>query len=412
MGHEKRRPEERRDTGAAAVRAAFTGYGQGVDCPDGPREDPPVAPEEADVDERLGKMRELGQAPWVDELSREDIQNGGLQRMVEEGIAGVTSNPAIFQKAIGGSDLYDDQLQELAQSEDDPKEIFWSIAKQDIQNACDIFRPVYEETDGRDGWISLEVQPDIAYDTRATVDEAARLHDMVGRPNLFVKIPATLPGLVAIEEMISRGKSINVTLIFSLERYREVARAYVRGIQRLVENGGDPSGVHSVASFFVSRIDSEADDRLEKLGRQDLQGKLAIANARLAYRVYGQIFSGSRWRSLEESGANRQRLLWASTSTKNPDYPDTIYVDNLVGPETVNTMPKKTVEAVKDHGTIEPKLTEGVEDAVRLLDDLRDAGLDYEDVTDVLEREGIQKFADPFNQLLDEIKSKGRQLVR
>ncbi len=363
------------------------------------------------MNERLGKMQEFGQAPWADELSREDTRNGGLQSMIESGIVGVTSNPAIFQKAVAGSDLYDDQLQELARNTDDPKEMFWGIAGTDIQEACDVLAPVYENSGGVDGFVSLEVQPDIAYDTQATIDEAVKLHDMVDRPNLFVKIPATLPGIVAIEEMISRGKSINVTLIFSLERYREVARAYIRGIQRLVENGGDPSGVRSVASFFVSRIDAEADDRLEKLGREDLKGKLAIVNAKLAYRVYGQIFSGSRWRSLEEQGANRQHLLWASTSTKNPDYPDTIYVDNLVGPETVNTMPKKTIEAVKDHGNIQPALTDGIEDAVRLLDTLREAGLDYEEVTDVLEREGIQKFADPFNEMLDEIKNKGRQLV-
>jgi transaldolase len=363
------------------------------------------------MNERLRKMRELGQAPWVDELSREDIRNGDLRAMIESGIAGVTSNPAIFQKAIGGSDLYDDQLAELAKSEDDPKEIFWQIASDDIREACDTFKPVYEETGGGDGFVSLEVQPDIAYDAQATVEEAARLHALVDRPNLFVKIPATLPGLVAIEEMISRGKSINVTLIFSLERYREVARAYIRGVERLVESGGDPSGVRSVASFFVSRIDTEADKRLGELGRRDLEGRLAIANAKLAYRAYGQIFGGSRWRSLEEKGANRQRLLWASTSTKNPDYPDTIYVDNLVGPETVNTMPKKTIEAVMDHGDIEPTLAEGVEEAVRFLDRLREAGLDYEDVTDVLEKEGIQKFADPFNEMLDEIRNKGRQLV-
>ena len=363
------------------------------------------------MNERLGKMRELGQAPWVDELSRDDTRNGGLQAMIDDGIVGVTSNPAIFQKAVANSDLYDDQLQELASNTDDPKEMFWGIAGTDIQEACDVLAPVYEGSGGVDGFVSLEVQPDIAYDTQATIDEADKLHNMVDRPNLFIKIPATLPGLVAIEEMISRGKSINVTLVFSLERYREVARAYIRGIQRLVENGGDPSGVRSVASFFVSRIDAEADDRLEKLGREDLKGKLAIANAKLAYRVYGQVFSGSRWRALEEQGATRQRLLWASTSTKNPDYPDTVYVDNLVGPETVNTMPKKTIEAVKDHGDIQPVLTESLEDAVRLLDDLREAGLDYEEVTDVLEREGIQKFADPFNEMLDEIKNKGRQLV-
>jgi transaldolase len=363
------------------------------------------------VNERLARMRELGQAPWVDELSREDIKNGGLRRMIVDGIAGVTSNPAIFQKAIAGSDLYDEQLGELAERVDDPKQIFWEVARQDIQDACDIFMPVHEETGGQDGFVSLEVQPDIAYDTEATVEEATRLHEMIDRPNLFVKIPATLPGLVAIEEMISRGKSINVTLIFSLERYREVARAYTRGLQRLVENGGDPSDVHSVASFFVSRIDTEADKQLEELGAEEYKGKLAIANAKVAYQIYKQVFGGARWRSLEDKGANRQRLLWASTSTKNPDYPDTIYVDNLVGPETVNTMPKKTIQAVMEHGDIRPTLEEGVEEATRLLERLREVGLDYEDVTDILEKEGIQKFADPFNELLEEIENKSRQLV-
>jgi transaldolase len=356
-------------------------------------------------------MQELGQAPWVDELSREDIQNGGLEQMIEDGIVGVTSNPAIFQKAIAGSDLYDEQLQELARREDDPKEIFWGIARQDIRDACDIFMPVYERTGGEDGYVSLEVQPDIAYDTQATIDEAARLHDMIDRPNLFVKIPATLQGLLAIEEMISRGKSINVTLIFSLERYREVVRAYIRGIKRLVEGGGDPSGVRSVASFFVSRIDTEADKKLEELGADDLKGELAIANARLAYQIYKEVFGGSRWRSLEEKGANRQRLLWASTSTKNPDYPDVMYPESLVGSETVDTMPKSTIQAVMDHAEIRPTLEEGVEEAKELLKRLREAGLDYEDVTDTLEQEGIQKFADPFNELLEEIKNKGRQLV-
>jgi transaldolase len=363
------------------------------------------------VNERLARMRELGQAPWVDELSREDIEKGGLRRMIEDGIVGVTSNPAIFQKAIAGSDLYDEQLQELARKVDDPKQIFWEVARQDIQDACDIFMPVHEETGGQDGFVSLEVQPDIAYDTEATVEEATRLHEMVDRPNLFVKIPATLPGLVAIEEMISRGKSINVTLIFSLERYREVARAYTRGLQRLVENGGDPSGVHSVASFFVSRIDTEADKQLEELGAHEYKGMLAVANAKVAYQIYKQVFGGARWRSLEDKGANRQRLLWASTSTKNPEYPDTIYVDNLVGPETVNTMPKKTIQAVMEHGDIRPTLEEGVEEAKRLLERLREVGLDYEDVTDILEKEGIQKFADPFNELLEEIENKSRQLV-
>jgi transaldolase len=363
------------------------------------------------VNERLRRMQELGQAPWMDELSREDIKNGGLERMIEDGIVGVTSNPAIFQKAIAGSDLYDGQLQELARNEDDPKEMFWGIAQTDIRDACDIFMPVYERTGGEDGRVSLEVQPDIAYDSDATIEEAARLHELIDRPNLFVKIPATLQGLVAIEEMISRGKSINVTLIFSLERYREVVRAYIRGIKRLVGGGVDPSGVRSVASFFVSRIDSEADSKLEELGADDLKGELAIANARLAYQIYKEVFGGSRWQSLAEKGAHRQRLLWASTSTKNPDYPDTIYVDNLLGPETVNTMPKMTIGAVMDHAEIRPTLEEGVEEAEELLKRLREAGLDYEDVTDTLEQQGIQKFADPFNEMLEEIKNKGRQLV-
>jgi transaldolase len=363
------------------------------------------------VNERLARMRELGQVPWVDELSREDIENGELRRMIDDGIVGVTSNPAIFQKAIANSDLYDEQLGELAAREDDPKQIFWEVARKDIQDACDIFMDVHEETGGRDGFVSLEVQPDIAYNIEATVEEATRLHALVDRPNLFVKIPATLPGLVAIEEMISRGKSINVTLIFSLERYREVARAYTRGLQRLIENGGDPSGVHSVASFFVSRIDAEADTQLEELGAGDLKGKLAIANAKLAYQIFKEVFGGARWSKLAEKGANSQRLLWASTSTKNADYPDTLYVDNLVGPETVNTMPKKTIEAVMDHAEIKPTLEEGVDEAKRLLKQLREAGLDYEDVTDILEKEGIQKFAAPFNEMLEEIRNKSAQLV-
>ncbi len=364
------------------------------------------------MNERLQRMYEIGQAPWVDEISREDTQQGGLQELIEDGIVGVTSNPAIFQKAIANSELYDEQLQELSQKEDDPKEIFWEIAREDIRDACDILMPTYERTGGQDGFVSLEVQPDIAYNTQATIEEATRLHEMVDRPNLFVKIPATLQGLVAIEEMISRGRSINVTLIFSLERYREVARAYIRGIKRLIESGGDPSGVRSVASFFVSRIDTEADRRLEELGADDLKGKLAIANAKLAYKIYKDIFGGSRWRSLEERGANKQRLLWASTSTKNPDYSDVIYVENLIGPETVNTMPKKTIEAAMDHAEIRPTLEGGIGEAQELLRQLREAGLDYEDVTDALEQEGIQKFADPFHELLDEIKNKGRQLAR
>lgn len=360
----------------------------------------------------LQQVSQLGQSVWVDEISRSDTEQGGLERMIaEDSVVGVTSNPAIFQKAIAGSDLYDDQLQELSQRMDDPKEIFLEIARRDIQKACDILYPVHRDTNGLDGYVSLEVDPHLAYDIGGTIDEAERMHRMVDRPNLFVKIPATVAGLVAIEEMISRGKSINVTLVFSLERYREVARAYIRGINRLVEAGGDPSNVRSVASFFVSRIDTEADKRLENMGAaEDLKGQLAIVNAKLAYQAYQEIFSGE-WERLEQQGANRQRLLWASTSTKNPDYRDVMYVENLIGPETIDTMPKDTIRDFQDHGETRPTLEENVGEAKETFRQLREARLDYEDVTEVLETEGVQKFANPFDEMLEAVRAKGRQLV-
>jgi transaldolase len=364
------------------------------------------------MNERLRKLREIGQSVWIDSLSRDDLEDGNLERMVEDGVVGVTSNPSIFQKAISESSLYDEQLEELSQREDDPKEIFFELARVDIQGACDVLMPVFERTGRLDGYVSLEVSPDIAYDTPKTVEEALRLHEIVDRPNLLVKIPATLPGLAAIEEMIAQGKSINVTLTFSLARYRAVAGAFIRGLQRLVAAGGDPSGVASVASFFVSRVDTEADKRLEEVGREDLKGRFAIENAKLAYAVFEEIFSGDDWTFLESKGATKQRPLWASTSTKNPDYSDVMYVENLIGPDTVNTMPASTLEATMDHAEIRPTLREGVEEARRFFDELREAGVDYDDVTEVLEKEGVQKFADSFEELMEEIKTKGRQLAR
>jgi len=364
------------------------------------------------MQERIGKLNDAGQSVWIDSLSRDDLESGNLQGMLDEGVSGLTSNPTIFQEAISESSLYDDQIAELSRQNEDPKEIFLALARDDITNACDLLRPVWDKTGGKDGHVSLEVSPDLAYDTDATVEEAQRLHEMVDRPNLLVKIPATEPGLAAIEEMISRGRSINVTLIFSLERYRAVARSYIRGLSRLVENGGDPSGVASVASFFVSRVDSEADKRLDKVGRQDLQGRLAIENAKLAYAEFEEIFSGSEWEELEAKGANRQRPLWASTSVKNPEYRDTAYVEALVGPDTVNTMPHSTYDAVKDHAEIQPgALQQGVDEARSFLKELEDAGIDYEDVTDTLEREGVQKFADSFDDLLGEIRQESRRLA-
>jgi transaldolase len=327
-------------------------------------------------------------------------------------VVGVTSNPTIFQKAISAGDAYDDQLREVLEEEKDAKEIFLRLALTDIGDALDLLRPVWDGGSGRDGYVSMEVDPNLAFDTSATIDEAQRIHDTVDRPNLFVKIPATKEGLPAIEEMIARGKPINVTLIFSLERYAEVAEAYMRGVERLVETGGDPSTVASVASFFVSRVDTEADRRLDELGGHDeLRGKLAIANAKLAYERYKEIFSGARWEALEAKGATPQRCLWASTSTKNPDYRDVMYVEELIGPNTVNTMPEETIEAFQDHGEVAPTLEQEIDAAKKVFEGLADAGVDYDDVTRTLEREGVDKFADSFSELLEGIRAKSGELA-
>jgi transaldolase len=361
---------------------------------------------------RLDQLSQLGQSVWIDSLSREWLQTGELARMMrEDAVVGVTSNPTIFQKAMAEGDWYDDQLREVVREHDDTTEIFFQLAVQDIKDACDLFRPVWDEGKGQDGYVSLEVDPNLAYQTEATIEQAARFHDWVDRPNLHVKIPATQPGLAAIEEMISRGRNINVTLIFSLERHEEVAESYIRGLERLVEAGGDPSTVASVASFFVSRVDTEADARLTEAGHPELQGKLAIANAKLAYQNYKRIFSGDRWEALVARGATKQRCLWASTSTKNPEYRDVMYVEELIGPETVNTMPKETVDGFQDHGEAALTLEEGLDDAHRLFEQLAAAGVDYDDVSETLEREGVQKFIDSFTELLQGIESKRGQLA-
>jgi transaldolase len=364
------------------------------------------------VNERLKKLQEIGQSVWVDSLSRDDIQNGNLQRMMEDGVLGVTSNPTIFQQAIAQSELYDEELQELAEKTDDAKEIFRRIAVRDIQDACDIFMPVYDQTEHRDGYVSLEVAPELAFDTEGTITRARLVWEMVDRPNLLVKIPATREGLPAIEESIAAGISVNVTLIFSLERYRAVAQAYIRGLERLVEGGGDPSKVASVASFFVSRVDTETDRRLEEVGREDLKGRLAIDNAKIVYQEFKKIFSGPRWESLESRGATKQRPLWASTSTKTPEYKDTIYVDNLIGPETVNTMPLSTLKATMNHAEVRPTLDEGIEEARKLFEELKEASVDYDEVVEVLEKEGVQKFVDSYSELIEEIEHKSNRLAR
>jgi transaldolase len=361
---------------------------------------------------RLHQVSELGQSIWIDFLSRYLLQSGELARMMEDdAVVGVTSNPTIFQKAISEGDVYDEQLREVLAEEDDPKEVFLRLAVQDVQDACDLLRKVWDDG-GRDGYVSIEVDPNLAYDTDATIAEAQRLHELVDRPNCFVKIPATKPGLPAIEEMIARGRNTNVTLTFSLERYAEVVEAYLRGLERLVEHGGDPSRVASVASFFVSRVDTEADRRLDEVGaRDELKGKLAVANAKLAYQRYKELFAGDRWEALRAKGARTQRCLWASTSTKNPAYRDVLYVEELIGPETVNTMPEETIEAFQDHGEVALTLGRDLDEARRVFERVAEAGVDYDDVVAVLEREGVEKFAGSFRELLDGVQAKRGELV-
>jgi transaldolase len=358
----------------------------------------------------LHQLSELGQSVWSDYLSRKFIHDGDLAGLVDKGVEGVTSNPTIFQGAIAEGDAYDEQIKAVSATESEPKEIFIALARDDIRDACDVLRPQFDA--GKDGWVSLEVDPNLAGDTQATIDEAKRLHALVDRRNLFIKIPATREGLPAIEETIAAGIPVNVTLIFSLDRHREVAEAYVRGIKRLIESGGDASKVASVASFFVSRVDTEADKRLDEIGGHDeLKGTLAIANAKLAYVTYGEIFSGAEWDELAAKGATPQRCLWASTSTKNPDYRDVIYVEELIGPDTVNTMPRETIEAFIDHGRVERTLDQDVDGARRVLEAFKEAGIDYDDVVETLEREGVEKFAKSFRELFADLESKRDALV-
>ena len=361
----------------------------------------------------LRLLSALGQSVWIDNLSRESNRGGELQRLIDEdSVVGATSNPTIFEKAMTTGDAYEQQLRQL-----DPelaiKDVFWALAEDDIRDACALFRPIYDGGGGRDGYVSLEVDPGLAYDTLATFREAIRLHESVDLPNLMVKIPATRPGLAAIEDVIAEGRSINVTLIFSLERYEQVAESYIRGLERLVAGGGDPANAPSVASFFVSRIDTEADIRLDEIGGEAtaLKGKLAVANARLAYQSYKQIFAGPRWEYLRSKGATPQRVLWASTSVKNPDYPDTMYIDELAGADTVNTMPEETIDAYQDHGHPRARLSEGLAQAHRVFSELAAAGVDYDDVTETLEREGVQKFSDSFRELLKALDEKRRALA-
>jgi transaldolase len=368
--------------------------------------------------DRLRALHDQGQSIWIDLLSRELVHSGQLQRLIDEdSVTGLTSNPSIFEKAISHSADYDEQIRRCLTETDDPRAVFFSLAVEDVRGACDLFRPIFEASGGADGFVSLEVDPGLAFATAATVDQAVDLHARVDRPNLYVKIPGTKEGLPAIEDCIARGIPINVTLIFSLARYGEVAAAYQRGLARLAADGGDLARVSSVASFFVSRLDTEADARLDELARSGtataaLAGKLGVANARLAYRHFREAFAGAAWEELAAAGARPQRPLWASTSTKNPAYRDVLYVEELIGDETVNTMPLETLEAFGDHGEVRGQTAcENVEAAEQLLVDLAAAGVDYDDLVATLEREGVQKFADAFAELIAGIEARRRELA-
>jgi transaldolase len=359
---------------------------------------------------RLHQLSSLGQSVWIDYLSRDLIQSGALKRAIEEdAVVGVTSNPSIFEKALASGDGYDQQI--AASGDVDAKSVFLAMAVHDVARACDLLRPTWDASRGRDGYVSIEVDPNLADDAAATVDGATLFHEAIALPNLFVKIPATAAGLVAIEEMIAAGYSINVALIFSLTRHCQVIDAYLRGLERLVAAGGDPSRVHSVASFFVSRVDTETDRRLGELGRADLRGRLGIANAKLAYQQYQELFRGTRWDALAAKGATKQRCLWASTSAKDPSYRDTIYVEELIGPETISTMPAETISAFQDHGVVDLRLESDLPEATYLFNELYAAGLDYDDVVATLEREAIERFVASFNEALRTIVGKRQRLA-
>jgi transaldolase len=348
-----------------------------------------------------------GQSPWIDNLNRPSLRQGGLQSLVDHGIRGVTSNPTIFQHAMTGSDLYDEQFADLI-SRGPVDDAFWTMAIQDVTDACAVLRPLYDASGGGDGFVSLEVAPALAHDTAGTIAAARDLHQRINLPNLMVKIPGTEEGVPAIQQMISEGRNINVTLIFSIDRYGEVIEAYLSGLEALAAAGGNLSQVHSVGSFFVSRVDTEVDRRLTALGgaAAGLVGRAAVAQARLAYAMFEERFQGPRWDALAAAGAHRQRPLWASTSTKNPAYPDLLYVDSLIGPHTVNTLPDATVAAFEDHGTVARTVDSDVEGARAHLAALADVGVDMHDVAARLEAEGVASFSKSFEELMQSLQDK------
>jgi transaldolase len=358
---------------------------------------------------------EYGQSPWLDNLTRGYLHDGTLARMVAGGIRGVTANPTIFSKAIIGSADYDEQFAALTAAGRPLEDAYWQLVVDDITAALGVLRPVFDASGGTDGFASIEVAAELAGDTQGTLAAARALHERIAAPNLLVKIPATAEGVPAVQAMIAEGRSINITLIFSLARYEQIIEAYLGGLESFVAQGGDPSSVHSVASFFVSRVDTEVDRRLETAGTAEaraLRGQAAIAQAKLAYRLFQERFSGERWQRLADLGAHLQRPLWASTSTKNPAYPATRYVDELIGPDTVNTLPEVTIDAFTEHGTLARTIDTGVDEAADTMRRLADIGVDLDDVGLSLENQGIAGFHTSFQQVLAALAAKTHQLSR
>ena len=358
----------------------------------------------------LKRLPEFGQSVYMDEIRRKWLEDGTLKQLIEDdGIHGVTSNPAIFEKAIAQTSDYDEAIAKATERGDSVDKVYEDLVIEDIQNAADVFRNQYEASDGRFGYISLEVSPKLAHDAAGTIEEARKLWSRLDRPNVFIKVPATVEGLEAIETLIAEGISVNVTLIFGLERYRKVARAYISGLEKRVAAGKPVDRVYSVASFFLSRIDVMVDELLEQKGNSELQGKVAVANAKVAYQIYKEMFSGERWAKVEAEGAMAQPLLWASTGTKNPDYPDTMYVEPLIGENTINTMPPKTMDAYRDHGEPADRIEDGADEAQATLDKVAEMGIDMDEVTQRLEDEGVDKFIKPFESLMDTLKDAAKQ---
>jgi transaldolase len=362
---------------------------------------------------------EQGQSPWLDNLKRGYITSGDLNRLIDEGIRGITSNPTIFQKAIAGQAEYDDQFRSLIERKQSVDDAYWDLVIDDVTHALDLLRPLYDESGGSDGFVSIEVAPGLAHDTAGTCASARQLDERITQPNLLVKIPGPEAGIPSIRQMISEGRSINVTLIFSLERYADVIEAYLAGLE---DCEGDLSRIHSVASFFVSRVDTEVDRRLQAIASASgagpgtdevlaLRGKAAVAQAKLAYELFTQRFRGERWDALSDQGARVQRPLWASTSTKNPAYPDTLYVDSLIGPDTINTMPDATIDAFERRGTVACTINKDLDQAHQVMEDLARVGVDMTEVGHTLEEEGVASFSKSFDELMGTLNEKAAELT-